>query len=86
MEICTFLETFKNEIQNELKQLPLRCNGKCANGKQCSFNSLTNSRYCKKHQNSTYVERVIPVLTYHNHLPGIYVKTCLACQTVGINS
>ena len=84
-----FLENFKIQIENNLKaELVIstnNCKGRCINGKLCSLRALPFSDYCKKHKGSTE-NRNIKTLLYHNHLPGVYVKGCPACYTVGINS
>ena len=81
------LETISQMIKNDLNKLvKLRCQAKCANGKQCKFDALTDSKCCKKHASVTINQRNAPTLIYHNHIPGQIVESCPACQTVGINS
>lgn len=85
--ICNYLQNFSDTIKNDLKPLAkMRCQAKCANGKQCKFQALSDSKCCKKHANVIINERNLPIFTYHNHLPGQIVENCPACQTVGINS
>lgn len=88
--VSKYFQKFENEIVQYLKENlseTVQCKAKCGNGKQCTHNAHFGS-FCKKHKNSvSNTQRIIPNLTYHNHLPGqtIY-NNCPACQIVGINS
>ena len=85
--VCNHLQHFSDVIKSDLKTLAkMRCQAKCANGKQCKFEAKADSKCCKKHAKVIINTRDVPSLIYHNHLPGQKVESCPACQTVGINS
>ena len=89
--VSQHLNNMTQLIKDDLNKLVrVSCQAKCANGKQCKFAALTNSKCCKKHSNVVINDRNVPDLVYHNHLPGHIHENCPACKqsdyTVGINS
>ena len=88
--VLNYLRKFEDKIKTDLHaalyEKP-RCKAVCkSSGQCCRFSTEPDSNVCKKHKNIIIEERNVPDLLYHCHLPGQFIESCSACQTVGINS